>query len=178
MTVISRSIPSKPSDQIIIRQLVESDLPALEWDGEFTHYRRLYLEAYQRTIQNRLVMWVATTEDNFMLGQLFVQLSSSQLDLADGYFRAYMFAFRVKPAFHRRGIGTLLLLQTEKDLIQRNFHRVCLNVVKTNLRARQLYERHGYQVLCEDPGMWSYQDNDGIWHDMQDPAWRMEKVLI
>lgn len=164
-------------DEIIIRQIAESDLPSLEWDGEYTHFRRIYREAYQRTFQNRLVMWVATTEENQMLGQLFIQLSSSQIDLADGYFRAYMFAFRIKPEFQCKGIGTLMLLHAEKDLIARNFKRVCLNVIKTNWRARQLYERHGYNVLFSDPGEWSYQDNEGIWHYQKESAWRMEKIL-
>ena len=28
-----------------IRQATESDLPALEWDGEYIHFRRVYREA-------------------------------------------------------------------------------------------------------------------------------------
>jgi ribosomal protein S18 acetylase RimI-like enzyme len=165
-------------DEIIIRQLTEADLPLLEWEGAYSHYRRVYREAYQRALQGRVVMWVATTDENRMLGQLFVQLSSSQQDLADGYFRAYMFGFRVKPEFRCKGIGTLMLLQAEKDLVTRQFQRICLNVIKTNLRARQLYERHGYKVLFSDPGEWSYQDNEGVWHDQKEPAWRMEKSLL
>jgi len=165
-------------DEIILRQATETDLPLLEWEGEYANYRRLYLEVFQRTLRNCAVMWVATDYNNRMLGQMFVQLSSHQIDLADGYFRAYMFGFRVKKKNRCMGIGTLLLLQTEKDLIERNFQRVCLNVAKNNWRARQLYERHGYQILHEDPGEWSYQDNNGIWHDIAEPAWRMEKQLV
>ena len=118
----------------------------------YTHFRLLYKEAYLRSLQNRLVMWVAVTDEDQMLGQLFIQLSSNQPDMADGYFRAYMFGFRVKPEFQCKGVGTLLLLQAEKDLAARQYHRVCLNVIKINERARQLYERHGYKILFFGPG--------------------------
>lgn len=165
------------SGEIIIRQAKETDLPGLEWDGEYAHYRRLFSEIYQRTLRNYAVMWLAFDETGRILGQMFVQLSSHQSDLADGYFRAYMFGFRVKEEYRSLGIGTLLLLQTENDLINRKFQRVCLNVAKNNWRARRLYERHNYQVLHPDPGEWSYQDNDGYWHDIAEPAWRMEKHL-
>jgi ribosomal protein S18 acetylase RimI-like enzyme len=162
---------------VIIRPLIRSDLPLLEWEGVYTHFRCLFLDAYNRMCQDHAMIWIATTDNDVMLGQLFTQLSSNQLDLADGYFRAYMFGFRVKPQYRRMGIGTLLLLQAEKDLVNRNFHRVCLNVVKDNWRARQLYGRHGYKVIKTDPGKWSYQDNEGVWHDIEEPAWRMEKSL-
>lgn len=177
MELAKKSRPLAQLDEIIIRQITESDLPNLEWNGVFTHYRRLYKEAYLRTLQNGLVMWVAVTDEDQMLGQLFIQLTSSQSDMADGYFRAYMFGFRVKPEFQCQGIGTLLLLQAEKDLAGRLFQKVCLNVTKTNERARQMYERHGYKVLFSDPGEWMYQDNEGMWHEQNEPAWRMEKTL-
>jgi ribosomal protein S18 acetylase RimI-like enzyme len=172
------SNPNFQLNEIVIRQLVESDLPLLEWDGEYSHYRRLYLDAYNQTFEDRVVMWVAISTTNEMIGQLFVQLNSIQIDLADGYYRAYMLGFRVKPEYRNRGIGTLLLLQVESDLLARKFQRVCLNVIKTNWRARNLYERHGYHVLFDDPGEWSYQDNLGIWHDVKEAAWRMEKSLV
>jgi ribosomal protein S18 acetylase RimI-like enzyme len=165
-------------DEIVIRELIESDLPLLEWDGQYSHYRRLYLDAYHQTLDDRAVMWVAFSETNEMIGQLFVQLNSHQIDLADGFYRAYMLGFRVKPLYRNKGIGTLLLLHAEKDLLARKFQKVCLNVVKTNWRAQKLYERHGYRVIFADPGEWSYQDNLGVWHDVKEAAWRMEKSLV
>jgi len=178
MDLPTKAKPDLQLEEIIIRQLIESDLPLLEWEGEYSHYRRLYQDAYNQTFEDRVVMWVAVSAANEMIGQLFVQLSSIQIDLADGYYRAYMLGFRVKPEYRSRGIGTLLLLQAENDLLARKFQRVCLNVVKTNWRARNLYERHGYHVLFADPGEWSYQDNLGIWHDVKEAAWRMEKSLV
>jgi len=53
-----------------------------------------------------------------------------------------------------------------------------LNVSRDNLDARRLYERLGYRVVAGDPGRWSYLDEHGIRHDVNEPAWRMEKKLI
>jgi len=42
-----------------IRPLAEADLPALEWDGEFTHFRRVYARAYERSRRGHALLWVA-----------------------------------------------------------------------------------------------------------------------
>jgi ribosomal protein S18 acetylase RimI-like enzyme len=54
---------------------------------------------------------------------------------------------------------------------------VTLNVAKDNPRARALYERLGYRVVDQDPGIWSYIDHNGRRQTMIEPAWRMEKTL-
>jgi hypothetical protein len=46
--------------QLKCRYLVDKDLPALEWDGEYSHFRRLYRDIYQSTLQGKAIMWVAT----------------------------------------------------------------------------------------------------------------------
>ena len=35
----------------IIRMAERSDLPALEWDGEFSHFRIIYANAFTRMLQ-------------------------------------------------------------------------------------------------------------------------------
>lgn len=32
---------------LIIRQVVKDDLPALEWDGEYTQFRRMYASLHR-----------------------------------------------------------------------------------------------------------------------------------
>jgi ribosomal protein S18 acetylase RimI-like enzyme len=66
----------------------------------------------------------------------------------------------------------------EQDLVQRGFTWAVLNVSRENLDARRLYERSGYRVVAGDPGRWTYLDDHGIRHDVNEPAWRMEKKLI
>jgi ribosomal protein S18 acetylase RimI-like enzyme len=165
-------------DKVIIRHAHSSDLPALEWDGEFTHFRKLYAETFQRAVNRLAVMWISETHEQGIIGQLFVQLASSRLEVADGSTRAYIYAFRVKPAYRGQGVGTRMLQVAERDLSERGFHWVVLNVAQENLRAQKLYKRTGYTVIGPDPGVWSYQDETGLTHYVEEPAWRMEKDLI
>ena len=52
-----------------------------------------------------------------------------------------------------------------------------LNVAKTNIRARKMYEAHGFRAVAHEPGCWSYIDHEGNWQHVEEPAWRMEKII-
>jgi ribosomal protein S18 acetylase RimI-like enzyme len=174
-------LPEKPDprwlDAVLIRQVRESDLPALEWDGEYKHFRRLYGEAYERVKRGRSAMWVADLPGTGLIGQAFVQYTCDRPELADGRLRGYIYAFRVRPPYRGNGLGTRLLVTVEWDLRSHGYRYVTLNVAQDNPRARHLYEKNGYQVVAPEPGVWSYQDEKGFWHTMEEPAWRMEKML-
>ena len=157
------------------RTLVKDDLPALEWDGEYAHFRRLYREIYRSACQGRALMWVVTLPDKGLIGQVFVQLTSQRLELADGSSRAYIYGFRVKEAYRSAGVGSRLLQVVEADLGQRGFQQISLNVGQANDAARRFYERHGYQVVGAEAGRWHYLDEQGRRQEVHEPAWRMEK---
>ena len=163
--------------EVAIRPLLETELPGLEWDGEFTHFRRLYAEIYQSTRSGKALIWVAELEGVGLIGQLFVQLSSARTELADGKQRAYIYGFRIKPDYRSQGVGTHMLSIVEADLAVRKYDFVTLNVGQDNPRARRLYEQLGYKVIAEDPGRWSYIDHQGRRREVHEPAWRMEKKL-
>lgn len=181
MQSAAKEIAKKPEhawlERVKIRQLNEDDLQSLEWDGQFTHYRRLYREIWRSASHGKAVMWGVELEGEGILGQLFVQLDSSRPELADGIQRAYIYGVRVKPDYQRHGLGTLLMKYAEKDLKQRGFLSVTLNVSKENSLARKLYERLGYRITADEPGIWNYRDEEGILHEVCDPSWRMEKSL-
>jgi ribosomal protein S18 acetylase RimI-like enzyme len=160
-----------------VRQVVQQDLPALEWDGEYLHFRRLYRDIYRSACQGRAVLWVAQLDPVGIVGQVFVQLDSARKELADGVTRAYIYGFRVRPRYRRLGIGGQMLLTAEQDLARRSFKIATLNVGQENVEARRFYERHGYRVVAEEPGRWSYIDHQGKRREVHEPAWRMEKRL-
>jgi ribosomal protein S18 acetylase RimI-like enzyme len=163
--------------QVLFRQALRSDLLALEWEGEFAHFRRLYAEAYRYTELGQAVIWVAELVGMGIIGQLFVHLKSDRRELADGKAYAYIYGFRIRPSYQSKGVGTSLLQRAESDLIQRDFKYVNLNVGRDNDSARRLYERLGYRVIGVDPGRWSYFDQHGRRQDVDEPAWRMQKEL-
>jgi ribosomal protein S18 acetylase RimI-like enzyme len=164
-------------DMVNIRQVKRADLPALEWDGEYAHFQSLYAEIFESADHGQAVMWVAEIEKIGLIGQVFVQFNSSRVELADGYERAYIYGFRIKPAYRRRGLGTRMMAVVERDLIERGFKFASLNVAQINTDARRLYENLGYHVVGTDPGKWHYLDQHGIRRDVHEPAWRMVKKL-
>lgn len=164
-------------ERVTIRQAVQADLVGLEWDGEFAHFRRVYADAYHRMQHGLSVIWVADLLNEGIIGQVFIQLHCDRPELADGSRRAYLYSFRVRPEYRSAGLGSRMMAVVEQDLIQRGFKSVTLNVAKDNPRAQQLYERTGYKRVAHEPGLWSYPDEKGVWHNVVEPAWRMEKCL-
>jgi ribosomal protein S18 acetylase RimI-like enzyme len=162
---------------VFIRQANKEDLADLEWNGEYTHFRRLYADTYMMAEQGNAIIWIAEIEGNGLIGQSFVSLKGNRPDLADGIVRAYVYGFRVQVQFRNLGIGTRIMNTIEDDLRTRGFRQVTLNVGRDNHDARRFYDRLGYNVAGEDPGRWSYIDDKGKRRDMCEPAWRMVKDL-
>ncbi len=165
-------------DQIVIRHLRPDELTALEWDGAYSHFRRVYARALQRAQNGLAVLWVAVDEAETLIGQVFVLLNSEfDPQLANGEDRAFIHSFRVRPEFRSRGLGERLLQVTEADLVARKFKIVGLNVADDNSAARRFYERHGYRPVMKVSGEWSYTDHLGAERDVKEPGWRLIKNL-
>ncbi|HWQ45315.1 MAG TPA: N-acetyltransferase [Longilinea sp.] len=164
--------------RVKVRLVTEQDLPAMEWEGEFTHLRRVYQETYERTVKGLALMWIADLPEVGILGQAFIQLICDRPELANGKDRAYMFSFRVRNQYRNQGLGSRMIRTFENDLIKRGFRFLTLNVAKENYQAQQLYSKFGYQIVAPEPGVWSYPDQNGDWHTVVEPAWRMQKLLI
>ncbi|OGO11639.1 MAG: hypothetical protein A2Y53_05335 [Chloroflexi bacterium RBG_16_47_49] len=164
-------------NQVFIRQATKDDLPSLEWNGEYSHFRRLYADTFTLVQDAKAVIWIAEMDGRSLIGQCFVSLKGNRPELADGTQRAYIYGFRVKPQFRNQGIGTTMMQIIEDDLKQRSFTQVTLNVGQNNQAARRFYERLRYVVIGSDPGRWSYINEKGKRRDMHEPAWRMIKDL-
>ena len=161
--------------QVIIRYASHQDLPALEWEGEFTHFRHVFAEAYRLKELGEVIIWVADLPEFGLIGQLFIQLYGPNHLQANVGRYAYIYGFRVRPVYRGNGIGSRLLQKAETDLVSRGFERIALNVARDNEPARHLYERLGYRVVAPEPGIWSYLDDQGRRRFVNEPAWRMEK---
>lgn len=163
---------------VFIRRAKKKDLVGLEWNGEYTHFRRLYADTYMMVEQGKAVIWIAEIDGSGLIGQCFVSLKGTRPELADGIIKAYIYGFRVQEQFRNQGIGTRIMYTIEDDLKKRGFRQVTLNVGKDNQDARRFYDRLGYKMAGDDPGQWSYIDDKGKRRDMNEPAWRMVKDLI
>lgn len=164
--------------QMQIRQLRREDLPALEWEGAYRHFRRLYEQAYRRSLRGNAVLWVADHFERGILGQLFVLLRNElNLAAADGRRRAFIHSFRIRPKYRSCGLGSRLLQWAEEDLLRRKFRWASLNVALDNPKAIRFYERWGYARVAHEPGNWSYVDHRGVARQVHEPSWRMRKDL-
>ncbi len=163
--------------QVIIRTLRQSDLPALEWDGEYTHFRNVYTAAYERMVKGNAVLWVAALPSEQIIGQVFIQLICDRAELADGVERAYLYSFRIQPTWRNAGLGSRMLATLEYDLRRRGYKSLTLNVAQVNVDAQRLYLRKGFRIVASDPGIWTYLDHHGDWQRVEEPAYRMLKKL-
>ena len=165
-------------DGLVIRHVTRQDLSALEWEGEYAHFRNLYADTYQVVEKGHAVMWLAEIPLVGVIGQVFVSYQGGRPELADGCIRAYVYGFRVRPEYRNRGLGKRMMDVVEEDLLGRGFSIVTLNVARTNDGAQRFYTRLGYRIVAADPGQWSYLDHNGKRQDVDEPAWRMEKMLL
>ena len=164
------------SPPVVIRFATEADLPALEWEGEYLHYRRLFKKAMAEAQRGRRLLLLAEV-DGQIVGQIFVQLSTRPTFSASGADSGYLYALRVKRPHRDQGIGTQLILEAESQLRQLGYGRTVISVAKRNTAARRLYHRLEYRVFSEDPGEWSYLDHLGQLREVSEPAFVLEKWL-
>jgi ribosomal protein S18 acetylase RimI-like enzyme len=159
-----------------IREATDKDLPALEWEGEFSRFRLVYRRAMKEAKKGRQVLLVADY-NKLIVGQIFVLFSTVHADPRPVPYTGYLYSFRVKPAFRNQGIGSSLIMRAEETLLDRACRRILIGCAKENLDAKRLYERHGYEVIAEDPGEWSFIDHENQIQKVVEPTFIMEKIV-
>lgn len=159
-----------------IRAALASDLPKLEWGGQYTHFRDIFRRTFEEQQHRRRLMLVADV-GGYPVGQVFLQFSSGDLSFADGRDRAYLYSLRVMEPFQRRGLGTRLIGAAEELLRERGFHWTTIAAARDNAAAQRLYQRLGYRIFTEDPGRWDYVDHEGKLRTVVEPCYVMEKRI-
>lgn len=160
---------------ITFRLAKRTDLPKLEWYGEYSHFRTVFRRTFSEQEQRRRLMLIADCAD-FPIGHIFIQLNSSR-SLWDTRTRAYFYSLRVMEMFRGKGIGTRLLEEAETMVHELGCGWTTIAAAKDNPGARRLYERMGYRIFAEDNGDWSYIDHEGKLQNVHEPCWVLEKKL-
>ena len=62
-------------ERVVIRPVTAADLPLLEWEGEYLHFRRVFAGAFERQLAGLSVLWIAVL-DCWAAGQVFIQYLS------------------------------------------------------------------------------------------------------
>ncbi len=174
MTADAPSAPHAPALPVTIRRLQEADLLGLEWSSDQVRFRRMFRSAYEDMRAGTRSLWVGVAGPQ-VIGRLFIQWNSSDLRYADGVSRAYLYALRVHPAWQGQGVGTRLIAAAEKELCDRRFSVATLAVGQANEAAFRLYQRLGYAIFGEDPGVWYFTDDRGNLQREEERSWLLEK---
>lgn len=164
------------SMRIVLRLARRSDLPKLEWYGQYSHFRAVYRRTFQEMQNGSRLMLVADCQD-YPIGQVFIQLRSQERQIAQDGLRAYLYSLRVMEMFRGMGIGSRLIREAETIVTAMGYSWMTIAASKSNPKARQLYERIGYRVFADDPGEWSYTDHKNTVQFVHDPCWLLEKNL-
>ena len=175
MTVLNRPTLTLEMD-VALRLATYSDLPKLEWYGQYTHFRALFRRTFQDQLQHRRLMLIADC-NNYPIGHVFIQFNPSDERLSDGRRRAYFYSLRVMEMFQGQGIGTLLIREAEELAADHGYGWGSIAAAKDNVRARRLYERLSYRVIGEDEGKWNYLDHENRMRYVHEPCWVLEKRL-
>lgn len=179
MSTTELAPPTADQDEFHIRLASRSDLPAMEWEDAYIHFRRVYERAFERAQRGDALLWVMGNGQHRLVGQVFVLLRSEyDPEVADGHRRAFIHSFRVRPELRSRGLGARLLHSAEHDLQERGYEWTYLHVAHENLAAIRFYERHGYRQLGPVSGEWSYEDHLGRQRHVLEPGWRMLKRIV
>jgi ribosomal protein S18 acetylase RimI-like enzyme len=177
MTIYDHSTPSRMHlGDLRIRQVVRDDLHQLEWDGLFTHFRRVFWKSYVEQQLGDRHLLVAEINQH-IVGRLFVLHRRSQFRYPPSQRRGYLYSFYVLENYRGAGIGSALLQAAEDHLRCLQIANVSISVARTNLAAKRLYQRHGYTVTGEDSGEWSYLDHQGVLRKVTEPCYILEKIL-
>lgn len=143
---------------MLIRPLQESDLDQL-----FNEHSRQFGEEWLAR-QERGEVYLAIAElDGRPVGRCALDFISHQEEAA-----AHLWAANVSEQFRSQGIGRALFARQEEVALAHGFEVIRLEVAKDNPRARELYERIGYQQVGEEIGRWSYRQGNEMVEVTQD----------
>lgn len=154
--------------RIHFRAVRAEDLPKLEWFGSLAHWRDINQRTFKDHQAGLRLMFVADL-NNFPVGQVVIDVTTRTY--------AYLYALRVLEPLRGLGIGTALLKLGDRVACEHGFDQIHLAVEKSNIRARRLYERHGYHIFTERVDVWSYVDHHGQTHWVQEDVFGMRKLL-
>lgn len=155
----------------VIRLCRREDLRALEWEGVFSHHREIFDRTYAEQQAGRQVMLVAEV-DGSPKGQTWIDLFAGRERLA-----GVIWAVRVHPDLYGRGVGTLLICESERVIRAHGLRAAELEVEAANTAARRLYQRLGYLITGRLGHTYSYMTPEGTPREHALDLFQMRKDL-
>lgn len=133
--------------------LRESDLPNITWSGGPMHPRAVAQELKRAKAGE--VEYLAIRSP----GGIPICIGAIDYEKHDG--AGYINQLATVSDLQGLGLGGRLLVEAEKRIRQHGMHKATLGVEVQNVRAKALYERHGYEVYDREKQSWDEGDENG-----------------
>lgn len=134
------------ADQEFVLSLAERfsdfELPAWRSTAELDNANQVALKKVLEVPELESVLLLAEDETGQPAGFVYLH---SQTDFFNGQKVGYLSDLAVDKAFEGQGVGRLLMEAAEAWARKQGYPHLALNVFATNTRARQMYEKFGFQ---------------------------------
>jgi ribosomal protein S18 acetylase RimI-like enzyme len=131
-----------------LRDLDVTDLPAIAWAGNPAHVRNVEAKLEEADLDYLAIRG----PDGAPVAIGCLTYSASSGDIGQ---------LAVRDELQSMGLGSRLIAEAERRLIDRGIEVSTLGVEVENTRARALYERLGYVAFGQEPDSWEFEDAAG-----------------
>ncbi len=127
----------------IVRKLKTAELPLLTQLFNYKNVDEMIAEN-TRDIETGIIDVFALFDKDKIIGELRVKYISDDNRFAEKGKRAYLYAFRIHQKYQGKGLGNFLLEDVLTILTENGYNEFTVGVEDTNLKARHMYEKHGF----------------------------------
>lgn len=147
----------KFSDDLTVDNLTVGDLSEIGWSGSQLHVR--YVADELERAKTGAVEYLAVRDHT---GRA---LSIGLIDHERHEGASEIGQLSTDPALQSQGLGTVLITGMETRIRAHGHSWSVLGVEVENTRARQLYDRLGYEAFGRDTDSWMEEDETGAQHE-------------
>ena len=128
---------------MLVRKLKVSEIPKLTELFKYKDVNEMIVEN-TKEIENGVIDIFALFDGDKIIGELRVKYISDDKRFAEKDKCTYLYAFRIHQKHQGKGLGNFLLEKVLESLEESGYGEITVGVEDDNLRARYMYEKHGF----------------------------------
>lgn len=128
---------------MLVRKLKVSEIPKLIELFKYKDVNEMIVEN-TKGIENGVIDIFALFDGDKIIGELRVKYISDDKRFAEKDKCTYLYAFRIHQKHQGKGLGNFLLEKVLESLEESGYGEITVGVEDDNLRARYMYEKHGF----------------------------------
>lgn len=145
---------ARPPVRLVVDRMTVDDLPAVQAIERASFATPWPAQAYRSELEtNKLALYLVARAGDRIVGFAGIWLMVDE---------AHVTTFAVAPAWRRRGVGERMLLAVLDVAAARGAREATLEVRLSNLPARRLYEKFGFQPVGLRPRYYSDNNEDAL----------------